>query len=661
MRIHKTLSIFMLIFSLVGILFGCQPGAEQTSSTVSTETPDITALGDDWTSFSPAGATTCSDGSAYKFFARKGNPKKLMVYLQGGGACWFRQNCDPEMQPTYTMNIPETFKPFDFGAFSQSNEDNPFRDYSIVYAPYCTGDVHLGARNTTYAPTTETQEPLTIHHQGRANMQAVLDWTYSNVPSAEQIFVTGSSAGAIPSPYYASVIADAYPNAKVAQLGDAAGGYRRINDDARPDEQWGTFDFINQTKGFENLEKEGFNYEQIYITAALAHPEITFAEYDAAEDEVQKRFLALSGSKGVKLLDALNANHADINAAVPNFRSFITGGTTHTILQRPEFYAYGAKEHSLVDWVADLADFKSVHNVSCGTPDDCQFDTYAGIQPDGPLKDLWQSWEDPKQQYVEPFQIFDNVFYVGIDWVAAYVIKTSDGLILVDSLYGSWIRPLLQNITKLGLNPADIKYVINTHGHFDHAGGSAFFQSAYGAKIVMTEEDWQLAAAKPDLPQFYMPVPKRDIVVVDGDTIELGDTTIELFHTPGHTEGVLTLRYQVRDGEDTHTAITLGGVGLNFSGVERTQTYLRSYARLQSMEENITVSLPNHAAMGGVFEKAELLAQRQVGDAHPFVDAEAYRSSLDTFVNNAKKKLADEKAGTAEDPMKELTKAVGSD
>ncbi len=73
---------------------------------------------------------------------------------------------------------------------------------------------------------------------------------------------------------------------------------------------------------------------------------------------------------------------------------------------------------------------------------------------------------------MEPFQIFDNLYYVGIDWVSACVLETTDGLILIDSLYGKWINPMLANIAKLGLDPADIKYVLVTHGHFDHHGGA---------------------------------------------------------------------------------------------------------------------------------------------------------------------------------------------
>ena len=259
---------------------------------------------------------------------------------------------------------------------------------------------------------------------------------------------------------------------------------------------------------------------------------------------------------------------------------------------------------------------------------------------------------------MEPFQIFDNLYYVGIDWVAAYALTTSDGIILIDSLYGKWTRQLINNLRKVGLDPADIRYVINTHGHFDHAGGSAFLQHVYGAKVVMAEEDWALAAEPPGSARYYAPQAKQDIVAADGDVIELGDTRVELFKTPGHTEGVLTMRYTVFDGDDAHTAVTLGGVGLNFSGVERTEKYISSYQRLQDMAEGVSVSLPNHAHMGQVFERAAQLAERQPGDPHPFVDPDYYAGSLATFIANAEEKLAAEQAGTARDPLEELTRSV---
>ncbi|MCR9259830.1 MAG: MBL fold metallo-hydrolase [Pseudomonadaceae bacterium] len=659
MTLMKKLAMLVIA---VGI-WGC--GQDQAADPAATqETPPavpeagISTLAAGWTEIAPGGETTCSDGTPYRFFVRPGDTDKLMVFFQGGGACWTRQTCDPAGQPTYTVNIAEGWSPEPFGAFNFENADNPFKDYSVVMAPYCTGDVHIGASDTVYPPLEEGGEPLTVHHQGRANAQAVLDWTYSNVPDPERVFVTGSSAGAIPSPFYAALIANHYRDAKVAQLGDGAGGYRRMNADARPDEQWGTFDFLNKEAGFETLVPEGFNYEKLYIAAARANPEILFARYDAAEDSVQKRFLALGGATDVQLLPALQANHADIAAEVSNIRSFVAGGESHTILRRPEFYSYGAQGVGIRDWVAQLANFSAPDDVTC---EDCANDTFAGPAMPPAMAEMWQSWEDPEEQYVKPFKIFDNLYYVGIDWVAAYVIDTGDGLILIDSLYGKWVRQLVNNMRQLGLDPADVKYVINTHGHFDHAGGTRLFQEVYDARAVMSAEDWALAAEAPSLPAFYMPVPEQDIVAADGDVIELGDTRVQMFKTPGHTTGVLSLVYDVRDGDNTYKAITLGGVGLNFSGVERTQMYLDSYARLIDMADDISVSLPNHAAMGGVFERAALLEQRQAGQPHFFVDPAGYKAALATFVANAEAKLVAEQAGTAKDPLDELTAVLDSD
>jgi metallo-beta-lactamase class B len=174
----------------------------------------------------------------------------------------------------------------------------------------------------------------------------------------------------------------------------------------------------------------------------------------------------------------------------------------------------------------------------------------------------------------------------------------------------------------------------------------------------MTEEDWQIALAEPASPLFYMPTPRRDIVAKDGDQIAVGDNKFTLYNTPGHTTGVLSVRYSVRDGADEYTALTLGGVGLNFTGVARTETYIDSYLRLQSMQDDIDVSLPNHQSMGRVFERRDALKQRAAGDTHAFVDPEGYRADIQKFIDNARTKLAQEKSGTAPDPSEELMKAI---
>jgi len=245
---------------------------------------------------------------------------------------------------------------------------NPFADYSVVFAPYCTADVFLGdtVREYTPGPDEETDAPpVTIHHNGFNNAAAVLSWAYANYPEPERVFVTGSSAGSIPSPYYAMQVADRYPDALVAQLGDGSGGYRRDAVATSPQQFWGTLEVLGQQEAFAGLTYTTFSYESLYIAAARRHPEMIFAEYDTAEDTAQKRYLAMGGSEATSLLTLLEANHADIRAEVDNFRAYVAGGEMHTILGRPEFYTYQVGGVSVRDWVDRLARGEDVSDVSC--------------------------------------------------------------------------------------------------------------------------------------------------------------------------------------------------------------------------------------------------------------------------------------------------------
>ncbi|MDZ7671097.1 MAG: pectin acetylesterase-family hydrolase [Gammaproteobacteria bacterium] len=327
------------------------------------------SLTEGWNSIEPGGDTVCSDGSGYRFFVRPGDSRKLVVYFQGGGACWFAGNCDTHLEPSYKPRVAEDEPERYRGIFEFDNPDNPFADYSVVMAPYCTADVHLGDNVATYAaPAGEDHQPhpVTIRHKGLINAQAVLDWTYEHFSAPAEIFVTGSSAGAIPSPYYAWKIADHYTDARIAQLGDGAGGYRRSAADTSDRlARWGTLEHLAQYPEFADMTEAEFTYEHLYIAAAKRHPQILFAEYDAAEDAVQKRFLAMSGADTATLRDLLLANHADIRAEVDNFRAYVAGGDSHTILARPEFYTFQVDGRRIRDWVADLAAFRDVSDVVC--------------------------------------------------------------------------------------------------------------------------------------------------------------------------------------------------------------------------------------------------------------------------------------------------------
>ena len=100
--------------------------------------------------------------------------------------------------------------------------------------------------------------------------------------------------------------------------------------------------------------------------------------------------------------------------------------------------------------------------------------------------------DDPEFQRVAPFQVFDNLYYVGAKWVAAWVLETDQGLILFDTLYGDLTDIVIDGIRELGMDPNDIRYVVVTHAHYDHIGGARRIQEEFGAVVLMTEEDWQM-------------------------------------------------------------------------------------------------------------------------------------------------------------------------
>lgn len=236
-----------------------------------------------------------------------------------------------------------------------------------------------------------------------------------------------------------------------------------------------------------------------------------------------------------------------------------------------------------------------------------------------------------QEQSREPFKIFDNLYYVGIDFVSSYLVTTSDGLILLDSTFAESADMVLENVRTLGFDPADIEYVFVSHGHGDHAAGAPRIKAVTGARVGMTREDWAMTGVPADL------------VIADDESIALGDTTFHFYVTPGHTPGVLSMEFPVRDGVRTYKAFMFGGVGLNFSGVDRTEMYLDSVRRLQAMD-GIEVSVTNHQGAGQIFARADRLAGRRAGDSHPFVDPDGFTRWLERLERNAEAKLVEERA-----------------
>ncbi|MDW7547415.1 MBL fold metallo-hydrolase [Pseudoalteromonas sp. SCSIO 43201] len=223
-------------------------------------------------------------------------------------------------------------------------------------------------------------------------------------------------------------------------------------------------------------------------------------------------------------------------------------------------------------------------------------------------------------------KVFDNLYYVGTGGVSSWVIETSDGLILIDAL--NTVRQAKEYIEKgmlaLGLNPADTKYLIISHEHGDHYGGQAHFVGNYKTKVVMSDVAWsrmennKLTVFSPR----WGPMPKRDITVKDGETISLGDTQVQVYETPGHTPGTISLIFPVFDNGKKHMISLWGGTGLNYGpDLARIQSYTDAASRFGNITkaQGVDVFLSNHPTRDGSREKLKLMAERSKDQPHPFV------------------------------------------
>jgi metallo-beta-lactamase class B len=227
----------------------------------------------------------------------------------------------------------------------------------------------------------------------------------------------------------------------------------------------------------------------------------------------------------------------------------------------------------------------------------------------------------------EPGQAFDNLYYVGSAWVSAWVLKTSEGLILIDALNNTKeaVELILGGMRRLGLDPAQIRYVLVTHGHGDHYGGAQMIAERYGARVVASEIDWKMMETGLEFDStLWDRPPKRDMAVRDGDTLTLGDTTIRFIITPGHTLGTISPVFDVRSGGKLHKALIWGGTSFNFGrDMLRLDGYIAATERMRKIaaEMGIDVPLSNHPGFDGTVTKLKARVAAPSA-ANPFVSGQ---------------------------------------
>ncbi len=320
------------------------------------------ALAQQWETIVPGGDTVCSDGSPYRFFVHRGDASKLLIEFEGGGACWSGSTCEADVYNRRVISDPETARQTGElqGIYDRTNPLNPLKDYTHVYIPYCTGDLHWG--NATASYTGFTGAPYTIQHKGAANATTALNWAGENVAAPSQVVVAGCSAGGYGAALWSAKIAQAYPGARMVQLADSAAGVVPEGFFTTTLASWNVADawptFI-PSLALDRVDPATLTLPKLYTSVASFFPTASFSQFNTRTDSVQIFFYALSKGS-ITANDAADwstkmvGNVEQISAESPNFRAYLAAGVEHCVINRPSFYTQAVGGRKFSEWVRSL-------------------------------------------------------------------------------------------------------------------------------------------------------------------------------------------------------------------------------------------------------------------------------------------------------------------
>jgi metallo-beta-lactamase class B len=222
--------------------------------------------------------------------------------------------------------------------------------------------------------------------------------------------------------------------------------------------------------------------------------------------------------------------------------------------------------------------------------------------------------------FTEPAKVFDDLYFVGTKIHSSWALTSREGIILIDTLYDyASEEAIVGGLSRLGLDPAAVKYVIISHAHGDHVGGAKLMQDRFGARIVMGGPDWD--SIEKSVNQYPNGKPKRDITAVDDQKITLGGASVTLVLTPGHTPGTVSMLFEVMDSGRPLAVAYSGGTAFNFvNDVPHFDTYIASQRKMaeRASSRTATVLMSNHSEFDNAVTKIKMLAARKAGEPHPF-------------------------------------------
>lgn len=243
-------------------------------------------------------------------------------------------------------------------------------------------------------------------------------------------------------------------------------------------------------------------------------------------------------------------------------------------------------------------------------------------------------YAEPSTEFIAPFKMADDLYYVGDRLVCVHLIRTDAGLILLDAGFSCAKHLLMESIIRLGFDPADVRWILLTHAHSDHYGAANEFRNLYGTKVALSAADAKSMRERPfraGASLTYIPqnLPVIDRELEDGEIFSFGGKQIRCVLTPGHTLGTMSFFFDVTDNGTTYLAGQYGGAGVNALKLPYALHYQLPLDMAQRMvasldrvkDEPVVVHLGNHPYNSHTLEKRE----RQLKEGgNPFVDASTW-------------------------------------
>lgn len=386
---HRSITLRALLLAAAAVLLSLGIQAQATAQGWQKVTPTTAVIGADGKRHRATCSAYPGTDKTFSFWAKRGTVNKLMVYFEGGGACWDNLTCSnpfaagaPEGAPQfYSAAVDPATDPATFDGIFKADPGNPVADWSMVYIPYCTGDLHTGSTTKRYRklgnPDPALPSRYRIEHRGFDNFMVVLDWMKKNLDQAPtQLLVTGSSAGGYGAIANYPWLQRSYPDASTFMIADASQGVTTP-----------AFDTGNPGRGSWNMQLAPWVWgndpssipgPELLRVASQALPQVKTAQFTTPLDTVQVGFYQLMklrygpggtcADPAIDWYQQMSTTLQSYAATLPNFRHYVAAGDYHTIMRTPLFYSESSAGPSFNAWTASmLAGSPGWTNAACPT------------------------------------------------------------------------------------------------------------------------------------------------------------------------------------------------------------------------------------------------------------------------------------------------------